>query len=257
MSSVNMHTLDGLPNIKHGDDLPELIYQQLASNNQSLIDGDVLVVAQKVVSKAEGATCLLSDITPTADAIELANKVNKDPRKVAVILSESKRVVKVHKHPNANEGILITEHKLGHISANAAVDESNTDQADQLILLPKDPDASARHIADYLGDKFNCHIGVIISDTFGRPWRLGQTNVAIGVANVPAVIRMEGDVDAWGRPLTVTAPAFADEIAAASGLLMSKQGKCPVILFRGLRWQSDPFHSAQDLLRPTKEDLFA
>lgn len=260
MRSININTIEGLPDIREGDNLIGLIVAKLTAQNQVLCEGDVLVIAQKIVSKAEGAVCHIDDITATQEAIDVAKKVNKDPRKVTVILSESARLVKVHKHPAANEGIIITEHRLGHISANAAVDESNTDNPGELILLPKDPDSSARIIAEGLCQHYGVHkhsIGVVISDTFGRPWRLGQTNVAIGVANVPALNPLYGECDAWGRPLKVTAPALADELAAASGLLMSKQGKCPVILFKGLEWESNPDSKASDLLRPTQEDLFA
>ena len=137
------------------------------------------------------------------------------------------------------------------------LDESNTDTPGELILLPKDPDASAKRIASALSHHYQCRIGIVISDTFGRPWRLGQTNVAIGLANIPALNLLEGELDAYGRPLKVTAPALADELAGASGLLMSKQGKCPVILFKGLEWACQPDSQASDLLRPTKEDLFA
>ena len=257
MPSLTITTIAGIPYIRKGDDLAAIIIEGLTHQGQKLDDGDILVIAQKVVSKAEGACVHIDEVTASDQAIQLAKKVNKDPRKVEVILSESKRLVKVHKHPNANEGIIITEHNLGHISANAAVDESNTDTPGELILLPKDPDASAKRIASALSDHYQCRIGIVISDTFGRPWRLGQTNVAIGLANIPALNLLEGELDAYGRPLKVTAPALADELAGASGLLMSKKGKCAVILFKGLEWACQPDSQASDLLRPTKEDLFA
>ncbi|KZN13827.1 coenzyme F420-0:L-glutamate ligase [Marinomonas sp. TW1] len=253
--SMSMSRLMGLPDYQAGDDLAQSIIDTLSTQNQSLQQGDILVIAHKVVSKTEGACVYLSDVTPSNDAIELAKTVNKDPRKVEVILSQSNRIVRAMKRPDQQEGVLIAEHKKGYICANAAVDESNADQPDQLILLPEDPDKSATVLCQRLEAHFQCELGVVISDTFGRPWRLGQTNVAIGLANVPGVMSMLGEVDAFGRPLSVTAPAFADELAAASGLLMEKSAKSPVILFRGLNWPKTQ-SSSRDLIRSHNEDLF-
>ncbi len=255
MTALTLFTLDHLPDIRPGDDLAALMIDALESQQRPLQQGDILVIAQKVVSKAENAIVHIDSLTPSDNALSLAAELNKDPRKVELVLQQSSRVLRAHKHPRADEGVLITQHRLGFISANAAVDESNADKAGQLICLPTDPDASARALCARLEHHFQCQLGVIISDTFGRPWRLGQTNVAIGLANVPALNLMAGQTDAWGRPLKVTAPALADELAAASGLLMSKQGKCPVIIFRGLDWQPQ-CSSAQELLRPIQEDLF-
>lgn len=252
---MSMFRVMGLPDFHQGDDLAETLIATLQANGQSLKEGDILVVAHKVVSKTEGACVYLEQIIPSLDAIELAKTVNKDPRKVEVILAQSKRIVRAVKRPNQQEGVLIAEHKNGYICANAAVDESNADHPGQLILLPDDPDKSARQLCEKLEVHFACRLGVVVSDTFGRPWRLGQTNVAIGVANVPAVMTMAGEVDAFGRPLSVTAPAFADELAAASGLLMEKSAKSPVIVFRGLAWTTSD-SSSRDLIRSQQEDLF-
>ncbi|WP_430462739.1 coenzyme F420-0:L-glutamate ligase [Thalassolituus sp. LLYu03] len=246
----------GLPDFQPGDDLAGAFIQVLSAQNMHLHEGDILVIAHKVVSKCEGAVADIEQVEPSEAALKLAAEVNKDPRKVEIILRESKQILRAVKRPGQPEGILIAEHRLGFICANAAVDQSNADNENQLIFLPQDPDASARSLCQALEAHFNCRLGVIISDTFGRPWRLGQTNVAVGIANVPALVTMYGDTDAWGRELKVTAPAFADELAGASGLLMSKAGKCPLIIFRGLCWQSDAHASAADLLRPSKEDLF-
>ncbi|WP_322107875.1 coenzyme F420-0:L-glutamate ligase [Vibrio algarum] len=164
-------------------------------------------------------------------------------------------MVRSIKRPEQEEGILIAEHKLGFICANAAVDESNAEHEGQLITLPENPDASAMNLCDELEQHYHCQLGVVISDTFGRPWRLGQTNVAIGLARVPAIQPLFGEGDAWGRELKVTAPAFADELAAASGLLMSKAGKFPIIIFRGLNWTASESKASQ-ILRPIQEDLF-
>lgn len=255
LDSMTMFRLMGLPDFQEGDDLAEKIIDTFSAQNKTLQAGDILVVAHKVVSKSEGACVYLDEITPSEEAIQLAKTVNKDPRKVDVILSQSTRIVRAMKRPDQEEGVLIAEHKKGYICANAAVDESNADHPGQLILLPEDPDKSAHALCQRLEAHFGCDLGVVISDTFGRPWRLGQTNVAIGLANVPGVMHMLGDVDAFGRPLSVTAPAFADELAAASGLLMEKSAKSPVIVFRGLSWPKTD-SSSRDLIRAHNEDLF-
>ncbi|GAA0832850.1 coenzyme F420-0:L-glutamate ligase [Marinomonas arenicola] len=253
--SMTMFRLEGLPDFQQGDDLAQVIIDTFQAQQKALVAGDILVIAHKVVSKSEGACAYLDQITPSADAIELAKTVNKDPRKVEVILSQSKRIVRAVKRPDQQEGVLIAEHKNGYICANAAVDESNADHPGQLILLPENPDRSAQLLCQRLEAHFQCDLGIVISDTFGRPWRLGQTNVAIGLANVPGVMKMEGEMDAFGRPLSVTAPAFADELAAASGLLMEKSAKAPVIVFRGLDWPKTDSQS-RDLIRAQNEDLF-
>ncbi len=253
--SMSMFRLCGLPDFQQGDDLAQSIIDTLVANQRTLLDGDILVIAHKVVSKTEGACAYLDQITPSEEAVELAMMVNKDPRKVEVILSQSKRIVRAVKRFDQQEGVLIAEHKNGYICANAAVDESNADHPGQLILLPDDPDKSARQLCFSLEKYFACNLGMVISDTFGRPWRLGQINVAIGLANVPSVVNMIGELDGFGRPLSVAAPAFSDELAAASGLLMGKSAKSPVVVFRGLDW-SKTASSSRDLIRSHNEDLF-
>lgn len=252
---MEMFTVSGLPDFKPGMDLSSALIASLAAQGTSLKQGDILVVAHKVVSKCEGAVVNVKDITASAEAVALAETVNKDPRKVQVILEQSAKIVRSIRRPEQEEGILIAEHQLGFICANAAVDESNAEEPGQLITLPKNPDKSAMTLCHDLEAHFGCRLGVVISDTFGRPWRLGQTNVAIGLARVPAIQEMCGEGDAWGRALKVTAPAFADELAAASGLLMRKSGKCPVIIFRGLDWRACA-SQASHILRPKREDLF-
>ncbi|MBY4677011.1 coenzyme F420-0:L-glutamate ligase [Marinobacterium arenosum] len=252
---MEVFSLPGLPDFAPGDDLAGAMIDALKHHNLSLQQGDILVVAHKIVSKCEGAVIDIADVQPGVGAKALGQEVNKDPRKVQVILDQSSRVIRANKRVDQQEGTLIAEHRLGFICANAAVDESNADRPGQLITLPDDPDRSARQLCQALEQAFNCQLGVVISDTFGRPWRLGQVNVAIGLANVPACIELAGEADAFGHQLKVTAPAFADELAAASGLLMSKHGRCPVIVFRGLHWPRRQ-SSASDILRPHKEDLF-
>ena len=253
--AMSMFAVENLPDFAPGMNLSAEIIAALDAQGETLQAGDVLVIAHKAVSKCEGAIYQLEDIEPSAQAVELAGAVNKDPRKVEVILRQSRRIVRHIKRPNQDEGIIIAEHKLGFICANAAVDESNADKPGQLITLPDDPDHSAQRFCAALENHYQVDLGMVISDTFGRPWRMGQTNVAIGVANVPAIKSLFGEQDAWGRPLKVTAPAFADELAAASGLLMDKEAKCPVMVFRGLSWTRQHSHISQ-LIRPKQEDLF-
>ena len=255
LPQVEMLAVTGITDIVPGDDLAQEIQRAMQALELQLEDGDILVIAHKVVSKAEGQIVDLSKVEPSAKALELAEQLNKNPAKVEVVLSESKRIVRASKRPEQEEGLIIAEHRLGFICANAAVDESNVDSPNHVILLPVDPDASARQICRQLETASGKCLGVVITDTFGRPWRMGLVNVAIGLANVPSKVDMAGESDAYGRELKVTVPALADELAAASGLLMSKEGKRPVIIFRGVDW-SPTKSSAIDLIRPSREDLF-
>ncbi|WP_083704586.1 coenzyme F420-0:L-glutamate ligase [Motiliproteus sp. MSK22-1] len=254
-NGVNIQAVPGLPDIKPGDDLVALIMGAMAESEMSFDDGDILVIAHKVVSKSEGRIVRLADVEPSDEALELAETVTKDPRKIETILSESKRIVRAVKRPGQDEGILIAEHRLGFICANAAVDESNVDLPGHVILLPENPDASAQALCKRLEQMSGKQLGVVITDTFGRPWRMGLVNVAIGLANVPGKVDLAGENDAYGRELKVTIPALADELAAASGLLMSKEGKKPALIFKGVEW-SPACSSALDLIRPQQEDLF-
>ncbi len=256
MRSAEIIAVPNIPEIVAGDDLGALIGNALEEADLSLRDGDVLSLAHKVVSKAEGQVRRLRDIMPSAEAQRYAEELSKDARKVQAVLDESIRVVRAFKHENATEGTMICEHRLGFISANAAVDESNTGDEGEVIMLPEDPDASAMRLRDALRARFGAAVGVVVTDTFGRPWRLGQVNVAIGLAGVPARINEAGGLDARGRPLRVTEPAFADEIAAASGLVIGKAAQTPVVLFRGLDWAQTPHTSGRDLIRASKEDVF-
>ena len=253
--SIEIHALAGIPDIKPGDDLARCIVDALASSDFELADQDILVVAQKIISKAEGQIVYLADISPTEEAKALAQRTGKDPRKVEVILRESQSVLKVRDVTDQTEGLIITRHRLGYVSANAAIDESNLGGIGDLLLLPVDPDKSARELRKTLMLLTGHAPGIVISDTFGRPWRLGQVNVAIGLAGVPALTDLIDTQDAWGKSLTVTQPAIADELAAASGLLMAKEAKTPVILFRGVDWQPGST-CIDDLMRPPQEDLF-
>ncbi|MEM9967864.1 MAG: coenzyme F420-0:L-glutamate ligase [Pseudomonadota bacterium] len=253
--TVHIAALTGIPDIKPGDDLPRIIGDCLEQQD-GLAQHDILCIAHKIVSKSENNVIDLSKVHPSERARELASQLNKNPAKVEVVLGQSSRVVRAFKRPEQNEGTLICEHRLGFISANAGVDESNAEHADTVITLPDDPDASARRLGNALEQRFGVEIGVVITDTFGRPWRLGQVNVAIGLHRVPARTSDVGGTDAWGRPLAVTEPALSDELAAASGLVVAKAAKTPVVRMRGVAWTGQATTSARNILRTSKEDVF-
>jgi coenzyme F420-0:L-glutamate ligase / coenzyme F420-1:gamma-L-glutamate ligase len=250
---ITMTGLQGVPLIKPGDDLGAIVIDALRENEIVPEKGDVLVVAQKIVSKAEGRYVEVADVEPSERAIALAADLDKDPRFVEVVLSESKRVVR-HR-----PGLLIVEHRLGLVMANAGIDHSNVgaeDGVERVLLLPVDPDGSARALRQYLIDAFGLGIGVIISDSFGRPWRKGTVGVALGAAGLPALVDLRGHPDLFGRELLVTETGFADEIAAAAGLLMGQADEAvPMVLVRGLAW-SAPDRPAAFLVRPAEHDLF-
>jgi coenzyme F420-0:L-glutamate ligase / coenzyme F420-1:gamma-L-glutamate ligase len=241
------------PLVAPGDDLADLVISACEQAALAPADGDILALAQKVVSKAEGRYVDLADIAPSADAKQLAAEVHKDARLIEVILRESRRVVR-HR-----PGLLIVEHRLGFIMANAGVDRSNVDPAlgsEPVLLLPVDPDASASALLARLTGHFGKRLGVIITDSWGRAWRRGITGVALGVAGLPALVDMRGRSDLFGFELRMTQTAFADEIAAAASLVMgqSDEGQ-PAVLVRGLSWSGDPLPAAA-LIRAAAEDLF-
>ena len=250
-SSLELSALAGLPMVRAGDDLAALIIAGLG--HRELRDGDVLVVAQKIVSKAEGRTVDLATVTASPVAEKLGAEVGKDPRLVEVILSESTRVVR--SRPN----LIIVQHRLGFIMANAGVDQSNVAPADgvhRVLLLPRDPDASAEELRVKLQQHYGVGIGVIISDSFGRAWRRGTCGIAIGAAGLPSLIDLRGQPDLFGRTLEVSIIGFADEIAAAASLLQGQAAEAqPVVLVRGLSWTA-PITPAAELVRPPEEDLF-
>ena len=253
--SITIKIIHGIPEIYQGDKLDQIIHNAVQEANYSINDGDIFCIAQKIISKSEGCIVDLNQIQPSDKAIAYAKELNKDSRKIQVILNESKSVIRSFKHERSNEGVIICEHNLGFISANAGVDESNIDGDDIVITLPKNPDKSAKKLQKKLANIFGVRIGVIITDTFGRPWRIGQVNVAIGLSGGPATLKEQGNLDNHGKRLMVTEPAYADEIAAASGLMMKKSKKTPVILFQGLHWTTGN-SVASDLLRTKKEDMF-
>ena len=250
---VTLTALSGIKLVERGDNLGAITVVALRDNRLVPKDGDVLVVAQKIVSKAEGRFVDIATVEPSERAIALAAEVDKDPRFVEVVLSESKRVVR-HR-----PGLLIVEHHLGFVMANAGIDHSNVaaeDGAERVLLLPVDPDGSAKALRQHLLSAFGVGIGVIISDSFGRPWRKGTVGVALGAAGLPAFVDLRGHPDLFGRELLVTETGFADEIAAAAGLLMGQADEAvPMVLVRGLGW-SAPEVPAAALIRPAEHDLF-
>jgi coenzyme F420-0:L-glutamate ligase / coenzyme F420-1:gamma-L-glutamate ligase len=248
---LELFAIPGIPMVQAGDDLPALILAGLERAGQVLRDRDVLVVAQKIVSKAESRTIELADVVPSPAAVSLAAEVGKDPRIVQVVLSESTKVVR--SRPN----LMIMQHRLGFVMANAGVDQSNVAETDghrRALLLPLDPDGSAEAIR--CGLARYADIGVVISDSFGRPWRRGTTGVAIGSAGIPSIIDLRGQPDLFGRMLEVTIIGFADEIAAAASLLQGQAAEAqPVVVIRGLTWRT-PNVPVADVIRPPEEDLF-
>jgi coenzyme F420-0:L-glutamate ligase/coenzyme F420-1:gamma-L-glutamate ligase len=252
-AALELLAVPGLPMVGPGDDLASLIARGLSRGAIELRDHDVLAVAQKVVSKAEGRTVDVAKVVPSPRAIELAGQIDKDPRLVELVLSESVRVVR------SRPGILIVEHRLGFIMANAGVDQSNVGPADgvqRALLLPVDPDGSAEGLRARLRALTGASIAVIITDSFGRPWRRGTAGVAIGAAGLPALLDLRGNPDLFGRTLQVSITGFADEIAAAASLVMGQGDEAqPVVLVRGLAWKA-PARPASDLVRPASEDMF-
>src|ERR1700751_3882893 len=249
-------TLTALTAIKLGEpggDLGAIAVAAFAANRIVPEPGDVLVVAQKIVSKAEGRYVDVTAVEPSDRAVALAAKVGKDPRFVEVVLSESKRVVR------RRPGLLIVEHQLGFVMANAGIDHSNLPTqagGERVLLLPEDPDGSARTLRKELVGTFGTDIAVIVSDSFGRAWRKGTVGVALGSSGLPALIDMRGQPDLFGRELLVTETGFADEIAAAAGLLMGQADEAvPMVLVRGLSW-SALVRKGGFLIRPAEHDLF-
>ena len=247
-----MTALAGMPLVAAGDDLARLLAAAIRCTNICPEDGDILVVTQKVVSKAEGRFVDLANIVPSSHATALAKEVHKDPRLVEVILSESSEVVRYRKD------VLIVAHRLGFVMANAGVDYSNVADSDGevVLLLPRDPDASAVALKAKIDEEFDVSLGVVINDSFGRAWRHGVVGVALGAAGVPSLRNMIGTPDLFGRNMRVTEVAVADEIASAASLLMGEAAEgLPAVHVRGLAFDA-PAVSAAALLRPREMDLF-
>ena len=253
MREMTLVALPGMPEVGRGADLTELLLAAVQRAGKSLESGDVMVVAQKIVSKAEGRRVELGEVTPSARALELAAIAGKDPRLIELMLRESREVLR------ARPGVIVVEHKLGFVMANAGIDQSNVPGADGeevALLLPEDPDASARRLQQGLQGACGAEIGVVINDSFGRAWRNGVAGVAIGVAGIPALVDMRGRKDREGRSLRVTEIAAADELAAAASLMMGQADEgSPAVLVRGFPYARRAGKAAE-LVRPRTEDLF-
>ena len=226
-----------------GDDLAEIIL-----NSADVCDGDILVIAQKIISKQEGRLVELSTVNPSLLSEGISSQYKKDPRVVELVLSESKRIVRM------KNGLIITETKNGFICANSGIDESNVVNG-FATLLPLNSDESAEQLRKEMFDETGKTVAIIISDTFGRPFRMGQTNCAIGISGLQPILDYSGTFDSFNRMLRVTAIAIADELSSAAELVMEKTSKCPVVIIRDYSFNSAK-HSIQDLIRPENEDLF-
>jgi coenzyme F420-0:L-glutamate ligase / coenzyme F420-1:gamma-L-glutamate ligase len=246
---LEVRAVRGMPEIHPGDDLAKFLLEAISGSGLALQNGDVLVVAQKVVSKAEGRLVPLDSVTPSQFAIEYARRYEKDARHVEVVLNESRRIVRM------DRGVLIVETHHGLICANAGVDASNVEGSDVLCLLPVDSDRSAAELAAAIKQKTGSRVAVIVSDTFGRPWREGQTNVAIGVAGIDPLRNYAGQMDQYGYELRVTQLCVADELAGAAELVMGKIDRVPVAIVRGFEYEPAA-GSAQLLVRAAERDLF-
>ena len=220
----------------------------ISSNKCGIEDGDVIVVSQKIVSKQEGRAINLDTVIPSELSIGIASAYDKDPKLVEAILSESTRIVRME------HGVIIVQTKHGFVCANAGIDESNVD-GNYVTLLPKDPDTSAKLIRSEIQTKTGKKVAVIISDTFGRPFRLGQTDNAIGVAGIESILSYEGKPDTFGKILRVTAIAIVDELSAAAELVMEKTKKSPMAIIKNYQFESKE-EQISNLLRPESEDLF-
>ena len=253
MVGFHVAPLSGIKLVEAGDDLPAILCAALTANDLVLQDGDILAVAQKIVSKAEGRQVALAGVVPSAEARELAAQTEKDPRLVQLILDESSAVVRM------KPGVLIVRHKLGLVGAHAGVDQSNIDHGDdaEALLLPKDPDASASRIRRALLAATGTSVGVLIVDSANRPWRLGTVGIAIGAAGLDVLDDRRGGADIYGRELKVTLVNRADSIAAAATLAMGETTeRTPAALVRGLPAAEHPSQRAAHIVRPLEEDLF-
>ena len=247
-SSIQIIGVPEIPEVSTGDDVTALIAEAARSADLNLLDRDVVVIAQKIVSKAEGRVVQLDSVEPSMRAQEWAKAWDKDARVVEVVLRESKRIIRMKR------GVLISETEHGFVCANAGVDTSNVAEG-TVTLLPKDPDASAGHIRAALEKHFGVALAVIVSDTFGRPWREGLVNVALGVAGIAPLVDYRGHEDSHGRPLKVTVMAIADELASAAELVMRKSAGIPVAIIRGFDYESSEA-SSRALIRIQALDLF-
>jgi coenzyme F420-0:L-glutamate ligase / coenzyme F420-1:gamma-L-glutamate ligase len=247
---IEIHPLGMIDEVQPGSDLVAVLSEALLAAGLSVSSTDVLIVTQKIISKAEDRYVALDSVRPNEEALRLAKVTRKDPRLVELVLSESTSVIR------AVPDVLITRHRRGYVMANAGIDRSNAGNDGRVLLLPKNADASAERLRQGLGLRFSSQPAVVISDSFGRPWRCGVVNVALGASGLPSLIDKRGEPDRDGRPLEVTQIAFADMIASAAGLAMGEGAEgIPAVLIRGAIWPAGSL-PASALLRPLSEDLF-
>jgi coenzyme F420-0:L-glutamate ligase/coenzyme F420-1:gamma-L-glutamate ligase len=252
LTSLTLTALQGVPEIEPGQALDAVLADALQASGVALADGDVVALCQKIVSKAENRFVALDAIRPGAQTLELAGRCNKDPRFVEAVLRESTQVVRCVKD------VLIVRHRLGFVLANAGVDQSNIGGADRALLLPQDPDASARRLRDAIAARFGVRVGVIVTESFGRPWRMGVCGACIGCAGLVPLADARGRLDRFGRPLRVTQIAVADALAAAATLAMGEADEgTPIVVMSGVQREYLAGDApAAALLRPPEADLF-
>jgi coenzyme F420-0:L-glutamate ligase/coenzyme F420-1:gamma-L-glutamate ligase len=249
VANLTLTPVEGMPLVKQGDNLAQLLTRALEKSGLALAHGDIVVICQKIVSKSEGRLVDLKEVEPSELAINYAKRWDKDPRAVEVVLRQTSRIVRM------DRAVLIVETGPGWVCANAGVDESNSMSDDCAILLPADPDASAERIRAELKRLTGVELAVLITDTFGRPWRDGLTEICLGIAGMNPMLDLRGTTDLAGRELHHTVVAIADEIASAAGLLMGKAAAIPAVIVRGYKY--DPSGgSAKALIRPAEADLF-
>ncbi len=250
---LTLLALPGIPLVESGDDLCDLIAGGLERMGEELHDGDVLVIAQKIVSKSEGRYADLDTVEPSAEAVALAGKTEKDPRLVELILSESRAVLR-HR-----ENVIIVEHRLGFVLANAGIDQSNVapnNDGRRVLLLPIDPDGTCTRLRDEIAARFSKDVSVVINDSVGRAWRVGTVGIALGAAGLEAVVDLRGQSDLYGRQLAVSIVGLGDELAAAATIVQGEGDEgLPVVLIRGLDRVSEG-ESGATLVRDAAEDLF-
>lgn len=251
--SLHIQSIPDIPLIHAGDSLAQIIFDASQQAGITLQDGDALVVASKVVSKAEGQFVDLNTVTPSEQALKLTDTTNKDPRIIELVLRESRMVSR------ASRGVLVTQHRLGFVSANAGIDQSNVGQGDDVVLLlPADPDASAWRLRAALHELTGVWVAIVISDTHGRPFRLGNVGVAIGVAGMSALVDLRGTPDLFGRVMQISVLGYADLVASAAHLVSGEGAEgFPVTLVRGLSYVGDGYDGrAANLNRPPEQDLY-
>lgn len=252
MNKIIFIPLLNIPEIIPGDDVSQILINSLTKSEEELKNNDVLVITQKIISKSEHRIINLNTIKPNIKALKLGKKLNKSPNLIQVILDESKSIIKI----DERRGIIITENKIGHISANSGIDHSNVDGDNHVTLLPENPDLTAKIIHGKLINTLNLkNIGIIISDTFGRPWRIGQTNISIGSYGINPINDYKNEKDVFGVNLNSTQICTVDELAGGAEILMKKTSKIPAVLIRGMKFNFSN-KGSKLILRDKKDDLF-